>query len=64
MVRLGIRVSLGLDMILRVLMFEVEFWLQTSYKMADHFHMYKEISVDKTFVKSGLVVPWKTPIEI
>ena len=47
--------------------FEVEFCLQTSYKMAD-FHMYREkdvgLSVDKTFVEIGLVVPWKTPIEI
>ena len=51
---------------LRVLRIKVELCLQTSYKKVD-FHTYRRdvvLFVDKTFVEIGLVVPWKTPIEI
>ena len=55
-VRLGIRVGLGLDMMLRVLRFEVRFCLQTSFKVADFVCKGREdinLSGVKTSLKSG-----------
>ena len=55
---------------LRVLRFEVEFCLQTSYKMADFFvciarrDVVLSVRVDKTLVNISLIVPWITPIEM